>query len=316
MKKTDEEKIESWIKMSDAVIDIYLKITEFEASNTFDDEYKSLLYLLPTAIRIEQKNFNEIGLNSKNYKQLQIRFDISNEDISDITNGNSKKLANLRRHNYLTSIINFKYNGFYKQKETYGLVDLINNENEKTTIQREMFAENYHTELSVNFINMLERYINEVDDEDTRNYLIYLKYMTISTVPRYERDYILFGIKTLPIRDIHKVFPQTWGFSEEEIQYSVKENLKEDFLIEVNSLLQLNNFILPHYKRELYKELALNKARLISLNSKDFIEELKREIEKLMKQNDNFYAEINHLLKSMFDDALELIGNKPQKKVL
>lgn len=294
MKRFSEERVKRWEDMSDAITNMYLKIIKYEQHNDVNEEYKAIIELMPTALRLEKDIFHEIGINKDNYKLLERRFNISDEDVTDANDGDEVKLSMLRKHNYFTSMLNFQY----------GLASSAN----------EIYSELYHSQITVNFIKMLERYCNEIDDEDVKNFLIYIKYLLISTVPIYESDYFLLGQKTLPTRDILATFPPIHGYTEETIHYHVVESLKKHLSDEIQIIAEINNMILPYYKRAIYKNLALNKARLISLNKKDFILSMQDEINKHLRRND-FYSDINVLIDDMFEDALTLVNETKEKRL-
>lgn len=316
MGKTSIEKVKDWEALSEAVAKIYLKIIDCEKRGDLGKEYKDLLYILPTALRFEKQRFLEMGLCETNYQSLKKHFDISSAEVVDVTDGYDANFPLFRKHNYFTSMLNLYYGGFYRIRETRGIQDFVNNQNELRTLQNEIFTEHYHTQVTVNFIQMLESYINCTEDEDVRNYLIYIKYLMIATVPKYEEDYVLFGEKLLPIRDILKTFPVTDGYTEEEIKILTEQSLRKDLISELSTMIQINNFIFPYYKRTIYKELALNKARLISLNNEEFINSIKDEITKQMRVDNDFYTEINKLVREMFDDAKRILSEGQIKKVL
>lgn len=55
MDKVLESKFEEWSSLSESISKIYLKIIEHEEQHNYDKEYEELLYLLPTALRLEKK---------------------------------------------------------------------------------------------------------------------------------------------------------------------------------------------------------------------------------------------------------------------
>lgn len=316
MKKIDEEKIKSWEELNTVISKMYLKLVELEKENNKGEEYNTILYLLPTALRLEKKRFLDMGLNKSNYKELEKRFNITDEELTDVTDGKDSLFSKLRANNYFTSMLNFHYDRFWEACENIGLFEYINSYNEKENLQNQKYAELYQSELTVNFIPMLDEYIESVDDEDVRNYLIYIKYLMIGTITKYESDYALLGCHTLPTRNMLTVFPTVEGYSKDEIDMLVKTSLKKDFLNEIEMLSKMNNFILPYHKRVIYKELALNKARLISQCSEEFINEMKEEVDKFLKRGEPFYKDINSLIIELFDDAYSIIKKDQTKKSL
>lgn len=314
MGKINEDKIKSWEELSHSIVGIYLKLIEFERKNDLGDNYKNLLYLLPTALRLEKEKFLNMGLNESNYRQLSIRFNISDITVTEATEGNNEAFSKMRKNNYFTSMLNFTYNGFYKLKQTFGIQSFVENKNELSRIQDEIFSEIYHTQVTVNYVQMIKSYIDTVEDDDVRDYLIYLKYLMIGTVPQYEEDFALFGGKILPTREIISTFPMIDGYTENDIKTLVENSLKRDILEELEIMSRINNFIFPYHLKLVYKELALNKARLISLNSESFINSIQTEIDKILLKGNSFYSEINRLILDIFDEARDFIKTQDKKK--
>ncbi len=111
-------------------------------------------------------------------------------------------------------------------------------------------------------------------------------------------------------------FPVTEGYSESEINALVKHSLKSGLEDDIRTLGDMNNLIFPYYAKKIYRMLALNKARLISLKDLSFIEEIERSTNEYIHEGDSFYSLVNDCLNSMFKDAKEIIKEKhyPRKK--
>ena len=317
MDKVLESKFEEWSSLSESISKIYLKIIEHEEQHNYDKEYEELLYLLPTALRLEKKCFLEMPLDSASAAKLRAKIDINMEQIDDLINGEEDLLSLLRKHNYLDCLVTFLYNDFHEKETLHtDFFSQIINETQKINMQNKKYQENFYTSVNTNFIQMLEKYITEIDDEDVKSYLRYVKYIIICTTPKYEENYWLFGHIALPTIDMSSSFPVTEGYSESEINALVKHSLKSGLEDDIRTLGDMNNLIFPYYAKKIYRMLALNKARLISLKDLSFIEEIERSTNEYIHEGDSFYSLVNDCLNSMFKDAKEIIKEKhyPRKK--
>lgn len=311
MDKILESKFKDWSSLSESISKIYLKIIEHEQQHIFDKEYEELLYILPTALRLEKKNFLNMELEASTVATISPLVDISTDKIADLEEGETSLLSLLRKYNYVSHYITFFYNDFYEENtNAYDIFSKIIDETHKRNVQNKKYQENFYNSVNTNYIQMLEKYIAETDDEDVRNYLIYIKYMVICTTPRYEENYWLFGRKTLPTVDMTSSFPETDGYSDVEINELVKHSLKSGLEDDIRTLAEMNNLIFPYYSRKIYRMLALNKARLISLRDLTFIEEVENAVSEYINKNDSFYDQITSCLNDMFKDAKEIIKKK------
>lgn len=306
MGKNIFDKIDEWRNLNRSVVEIYLKIIEYEQLNNLGKEYENLRQLLPYSVNLEKRLFNEIGINKNNHRYVENELQISRNEMDLIVSGLHYNLNLLRATSLYQQARIFDHHCFIEERASFSIWDIKDSEEDKEKLQKLIYEKDYTNQLIINYIQMINKYISEVDDEFAKNYLTYLKYMTISTTPQYETAYLDFRMNDLPTVDLVKTFPNTSGYDQQTIDNLARNKLKNDIVNELSFLLEMNNFIYPYNKRTVYRTLALNKARLISLKDKSFIDVVGKEISDLLKQ-DEYFSIINKLIGDMFFDAYEII---------
>lgn len=226
MEKHLREKINRWIDFSEAIKKIYLKIINYEQRNYFGEGYQNLIYLLSVAFDIEDKIIEEININQDNWRQIKTIIDCQDDFIEQITEEKTNAFDVLRRSNTLDDILLYVHNNFYSEQTITNIFELVALTNYRDELNNLKYADVFLKHVTVNFIAMIQKYINEVDDEEIRNYLIYLKYAIISTTPGYEKSFAELLGQTLPTININTNFPSIEGFSEEGIDELNRYNLK------------------------------------------------------------------------------------------
>ncbi len=307
MEKHLREKINRWIDFSEAIKKIYLKIINYEQRNYFGEGYQNLIYLLSVAFDIEDKIIEEININQDNWRQIKTIIDCQDDFIEQITEEKTNAFDVLRRSNTLDDILLYVHNNFYSEQTITNIFELVALTNYRDELNNLKYADVFLKHVTVNFIAMIQKYINEVDDEEIRNYLIYLKYAIISTTPGYEKSFTELLGQTLPTININTDFPSIEGFSEEGIDELNRYNLKNAIGSDLVQAFCIDNNLINESseKKLLYRILALNKARLISLRDDSFVTELEEIINDIRPTNPD-YSIVNTLVDEMFKDAHEL----------
>lgn len=316
MEKQIKMTIDRWIKLSTAIKKMYLKIITLEQQNLKEsDEYKNLIDLLPTAVRIENSIINEIFFTKDNYEEIKEIIDENIEQIQiNMLNGNCQELENLRRSNKLDEIL-LSYNNFFELHQTNSYIEAIKMLEYEEQLSNFKYVNEFLNRLTINHIAIIERWISKIDDKKLLNYLIALKYQTICITPKYENIFVFFNCKTHPPININQglleIDSMTIDIIRELNEYNLRNGFKEDLM----ELLCLNNNIIDdEYNQQLlYRLLTLNEARLISLNDISFIQSIYNEIIGLYPDNEE-YSKIIELIDKMFDDAIEYIKEKNKLK--
>lgn len=201
-----------------------------------------------------------------------------------------------------------QYNNFVLDNSPTNILEIINNIAYRNELNNLRYADAFLNNVTFNFIAMIQKYINEIDDGRIRNYLIYLKYALISTSPTYEKAFLELKGQILPTININNNFPTIEGFTDKSIDDLNRYNLKTAFKSDLVQAFCIDNDIIDDYseKKLLYRILSLNKARLISLRDDEYIKEIEKEIEEIRPTNPE-YSRVNTLVDEMFKDAHELV---------
>lgn len=308
MKKGLKEKIDRWIEFSVSIRNLYLKIIKHEQDGNYDEEYKNILYLLPSAIEIEKKIIDELNINENNWRPIKTIIDCPDDCLVQILEEETSSFEVLRRSNILDDILLHRYNNFFSKTTPSNIFEVISNTNYEDELNNLKYADAFLKSVNVNFIAMLEKYINETEDKVVRDYLIYIKYATISTTPSYESTFAKFQGQTLPTININTNFGEIDGFSEEGINDLNRHNLKVGLVSDLTQAFTIDNNIIdePSEKKLLYRILALNKARLISFRDDAFVTEMENAIDDIRPTNPD-YSRVNAHIDAMFKDAHELV---------
>lgn len=308
MEKNLRGKINRWIEFSESIKKMYLCLIEHEQSDNFDKEYYNLLYLMPKAIEIEKKITDDLNINASNWRMIKTVIDCPDDYLEKILEEKSNSFEILRRSNILDNILLYRHNNFFFDKEPTNIFELINNTNYRDELNNLKYADIFLNHVTINFIAIIQKYINETDDQEIKNYLIYLKYALISTTPSYEITFFELKGQPLPTININTNYPDIEGYNTEAIDDINRYNLREAFKSDLVQAFCIDNNIIDNLaeKKLLYRILALNKARLISLRDDEFISTLEKAIDEIRPINPD-YSHVNNLIDSMFKDAHELV---------
>lgn len=315
MKKELKDAVGKWISFTETIRNMYLKLIELEQQDLKDsEEYKTIVYLLPEALKIENRIINDIPLTKDNYQEIKDIID-SNIDqiIIDILNETSNKIEVVRRSNRL-DILLLEYNNFFELTPTNNLMEAIKMLEYQDELTNYKYANEYLEKLSVNHIAMIERMIQHTDDKKIRNFLISLKYRTICITPAYESNFAFFKCRVLPTININLSITPLDNLKEEVIRELNEFNLRNSFKADLLNILYLDNDSIkePDNIKQLYRILTLNKARLISLDSTSFVESIYNETLFLLPMNEN-YSEVVKLVNNMFEDATNYLKDRQIK---
>lgn len=307
MEKNLQERINRWIEFSKSIRDMYLSIIKHEQESIYDKEYDNLIYLMPAAIEIEKKIISELNISEINWRKIKMVIDCPDDYLERIVEGQSNSFEILRRSNILDDILLHQYNNFFSESQPNNIFEVIASTNYRNELNNLKYADAFLKNVANNFIAMIQKYINEVDDEKIRNYLIYLKYALICTTPSYESTFFELKCQVLPTININTNYPFIEGFNEETIYDLNRYNLKDAFESDLVQAFCIDNEIIKDYneKKLLYRILALNKARLISLRDDAFVKELEQTVDDIRPINPD-YSQVNALVDEMFKDAHEL----------
>lgn len=308
MEKSLRDKINRWIEFSSSIKNMYLNIIKHEQEGVFDQEYDNLIYLIPAALEIEKKIIADLNINYSNWREIKTVIDCPDDYLKKIVEEQSNSFEILRRSNILDNILLYQYNNFFSESEPTNIFELISNTNYRDELNNLKYADIFLRNVTFNFIAMIQKYINEVDDEEVRNYLIYLKYALICTTPNYETSFFELKGQTLPTININVDYPDIEGFNDKAIDDLNRYNLKEAFESDLVQAFCIDNNIIDNIseKKLLYRILSLNKARLISLRDDEYIKEIEKSIDEIRPINPE-YSRVNALVDEMFKDAHELV---------
>lgn len=308
MDKILKEKLNRWITFSEAIKKLYLRLITCEQNNNFGEEYQNIIYILPSALDIEDKIIHELNINERNWRDIKRLIDCDDELSIKIMNEASTSIDALRRSNRLDDILLYDYNNFLSDGPITNVIDLITRTNYQDELNNLKYADAFLKHVTINFIAMLEKYIYEVTDPEIKDYLIYIKYALICMTPNYERSFVELRGQTLPTININTNFPEIDGFDDEAINELNRYNLKNSFKDDLIQAFCVDNedMFESFEKKVVYRILALNKARLISFRSDTFISELESMIEEIKPTSDE-YSIVNKLVEEMFKDAHELV---------
>ena len=307
------DKTEEWLEFSKSVTNIYLKIIEHEQQGDKNsDEYQSLFYILPTAVDIEKTKLTNI-LTKENYQNILKNVDKASNIFTDVMNEEKEFLPIVRAYNQLMSTYYFTYNGFFEEKTAKNPIDLINNTVRKNKLGNAKYEEYFFTILAINCIQIITRHLDSIEDNDIKNYLIYLKYVIITITPLYERRFLLTD-GVLPLRNMITSFPSIEGYEESQIKELLIYSLESLLLEDMKRILKLNNDNIKYVRKEITLTLITNKARLLSNPDLDFIESLEKQTYDMMNDSDSSCDRIKNLIKEMFKDTKLIINEEEAKK--
>ncbi|MDE5630614.1 MAG: hypothetical protein K2I70_03340, partial [Bacilli bacterium] len=173
-----------------------------------------------------------------------------------------------------------------------------------------------------NTLFILSEEIKKMPDNELRKYFIYLKYLNVFIYPQIEIFFINNGCSIKSPININKNRYQVHEYTEEEYERCNRDNLIDNIINDIEYLLEGNDedWKKYPYRLDFYRILALNKARLISVQDKSFINLIKMTTDYLIQDEEEYRVpekeEIRLKINQMFIESLELLDTIENKRKL
>ncbi len=314
MEIVTRKRLDDIVEFEIAIKKMYLKLADLEYEKKQDtEEYQNIFSLLENARKIEKKKFASIYIDETVYDQMlgYLTKDNARSDILSLLE-NQDFIEGIRLNNIL-SIIAMQNNAFISE-EDFNFP--INGADLKEEFINRQYRDAYESGITSNSIFVINQDIDKLPDDELRRYFIYLKYFNIYISPTYECSFINSG-KILP----HNKY-QVPEYSDEEFDSCNRNNLINDIVDDMEYLLEGDDdtFATYPYRLDFYRILSLNKARLISLQDSSFITLVKKTIDQILSETDEYPNSnidgIKKGIEQMFMESLELLNTMKEKHKL
>ncbi|MCX4364440.1 MAG: hypothetical protein OSJ70_01515 [Bacilli bacterium] len=319
MESVTRKRLDDIVEFEIAIKKMYLKLADLEYEKKQDtEEYQNIFSLLENARKIEKKKFASIYIDETVYDQMlgYLTKDNARSDILSLLE-NQDFIEGIRLNNIL-SIIAMQNNAFISE-EDFNFP--INGADLKEEFINRQYRDAYESGITSNSIFVINQDIDKLPDDELRRYFIYLKYFNIYISPTYECSFINSG-KILPLINIQHNKYQVPEYSDEEFDSCNRNNLINDIVDDMEYLLEGDDdtFATYPYRLDFYRILSLNKARLISLQDSSFITLVKKTIDQILSETDEYPNSnidgIKKGIEQMFMESLELLNTMKEKHKL
>ena len=312
MEKQVEERIQEWAEMAKVISDLYIKIISLEQKGKLDETYYSLKSLLPKAIEMEQKKFASIDINYHNVNAIRVKINKTPDYETDVLYGILQRFDEIRMRNKFEQSVLYDHDGFASNSVSIMqfLTELASDPYRHDMITEQKYSYEVFNRVKNNQVAIIQRIINNLNKRTTIDYLIYLKYQLIATIPRYEQAYLTFHQNLLPITDIMVDFPELPTFDKKRLKEQIRVDVEAAILKNINTMVKIDDFSIENYNNCIYYSLSLSIAQLVSINDLEYIDRVEKEIESLLPTG-VFYTQIRKLIETAFEDAKELVKNNP-----
>ena len=313
MEIVTRKRLDDIVEFEIAIKKMYLKLADLEYEKKQDtEEYQNIFSLLENARKIEKKKFASIYIDETVYDQMlgYLTKDNARSDILSLLE-NQDFIEGIRLNNIL-SIIAMQNNAFISE-EDFNFP--INGADLKEEFINRQYRDAYESGITSNSIFVINQDIDKLPDDELRRYFIYLKYFNIYISPTYECSFINSG------KILHNKY-QVPEYSDEEFDSCNRNNLINDIVDDMEYLLEGDDdtFATYPYRLDFYRILSLNKARLISLQDSSFITLVKKTIDQILSETDEYPNSnidgIKKGIEQMFMESLELLNTMKEKHKL
>ena len=320
MEQLTKSHLDDILEFEIAIKKMYIKLADLEFEEKTDtEEYQTIFSLLESARRIENSKFAKIIIDQSAYERMMGFFTKDNDktDICQLLE-NQDYIEGIRLNNIL-SMIAMQNNAFINEDD---LKYSPNWEELKEEIINRKYRDAYEATIARNTIFTVSDDIKKMPDDELKKYFIYLKYLNIYISPPNEYDFIKNAGRINPPININFNKYQVPEYTDEEYDSTNRDNLTNDIIDDLAYILGGDDIIFETYpyNLELQRMLSFNKARLITLQDRSFVILIKKTIERLISEDEEYQeAETEKLSKAidqMFIESLEIIDKIEEKRKL
>lgn len=320
MEQLNKNHLEDILNFEIAIKNMYIKLADLEYDEkTKTEEYQTIFSLLENARKIERGKFAKIYMDQDAYQKMKAFFmkDYEKTNILHLLK-NQDFLESIRLNN-ITSLIAMQNNFFIDEED---LKNSPYREELTEGIINRKYENAYESAITKNTIFTVSKDINKMTDDELRKYFIYLKYLNIYISPSNEYDFIENPDSiNHPINIDYNKY-QVPEYTNEEYDSCNRDNLTNDIIDDLAYILEYDDELFEKYpyKLEIQRILSYNKARLITLQDKSFIDIVKKTINKLIRKDKEYQdykkEQIRQSINQMFTESYELLDTIEEKKKL
>ena len=320
MEQLTKRHLEDILEFEIAIKKMYLKLADLEYDGKTDsEEYQTIFSLLENARKIEEGKFANIYIDENAYERMKGFFtkDHNNTDILRLLE-NQDFIEGIRLNNII-SIIAMQNNFFIKDED---LKHSSHKEELEEEVANRKYRDAYESAITRNTIFIVAEDIKKMTDDEVRKYFIYLKYLNIYISPSNEYDFLKNAGKVNPPLNIKHNKYQVPEYDDEEYDSCNRDNLTNVIVEDLVYILGGDDQIFGTYpyKLELQRMLSYNKARLITLQDKSFIILIKKTIDQLISEDEDYQKaeteELSKAIDQMFIESLEILDKIEEKRKL
>ena len=320
MEHLTKEHLEDILDFEIDIKNMYLKLADLEYEEKTDtEEYQTIFSLLENARKIEKGKFAKIFIDQDAYERMNAFFTKDNDKIDISCLLEHQNYIECVRLNNILSIIAMQNNAFINEEELR--YSSYWEELEEEIINRK-YRDAYDSAITRNTLFIVSDDIKKMTDDDLRKYFIYLKYLNIYISPTNEYDFLKNAGKINPPINIKYNKYQVPEYSDEEYESCNRDNLTNDIIDDLIYILGGDDEIFETYpyNLELQRILSYNKARLITLKDRSFINLIKKTLDKIISEDEDYQAaeteRLSQAINQMFIESLEILDKIEEKRKL
>lgn len=312
----------NWYESAKSLLNLYRKLAELKIEGKDNtEEYYLILSLLENAIRYENAKIEKINFNDetllKLYELILEHISIDNPININRLLTEDDSLIYIRMHNIGEDIDYNKRDYDYPDGNFLeNLFSLVLKQDEIDT----KFNHAFQSYVGFNIIYVINKAINYIKDNETRDFLIKLLFSSIYINPTYEEFFKRTMDISMPINIsiyLSSLISEDYSHKQlmDDIMYNLVEFTVDEIETELNKrdvdLLDKNNYF------EYVKNLTNIMGKLISLLDVSIVDKVEEKIKDIIEKktrNDN--VRIRNEIISMFDGARKIIKNCHREREL